>query len=251
MIKGVSYVEANEMKKRQKIRKGIILVSFFLFPAIFYYLSPVLIIQASSAGIVNGSFVLFSLLFLSALFFGRGYCGWLCPGAGCQEALFLARDQEISKGDVVKWLIWVPWMSSIVFFAVKAGGYKDVDFFYQTTYGFSIANIQSVISYYCVLFLLIVFPALIFGKRAFCHYLCWMAPFMILGRKLRNTGGWHSLQLRSNPDQCIHCHTCSQNCPMSLPVEKMVSRQSMENKECIFCGTCVDGCEQGAIHFSF
>ena len=44
-----------EMKTRQKIRKGLILLSFFLFPAIFYYLSPVLIIQASSkqTGVTN------------------------------------------------------------------------------------------------------------------------------------------------------------------------------------------------------
>jgi small-conductance mechanosensitive channel len=39
------------MNKRQKIRKGLILFSFFLFPALFYYLSPFLIIQASSKGV--------------------------------------------------------------------------------------------------------------------------------------------------------------------------------------------------------
>jgi len=55
------------MKTRQKIRKGIILFSFFLFPAVFYYLSPVLIIQASSKGIINGSFIVFSLLFIGSL----------------------------------------------------------------------------------------------------------------------------------------------------------------------------------------
>ena len=83
------------MKTRQKIRKGLILFSFFLFPAIFYYLSPFLILQASSKGIVNGSFVLFVLMFISALFLGRSYCGWLCPGAGCQEAIFDARDKKV------------------------------------------------------------------------------------------------------------------------------------------------------------
>jgi len=42
------------MTTRQQIRKGIILFSFFLFPATFYYLSPVLIIQAVSKGIITG-----------------------------------------------------------------------------------------------------------------------------------------------------------------------------------------------------
>ena len=77
------------MQTRQKIRNGLILFSFFLFPAIFYYLSPVLIIQASSKGVINGSFILFVLMFISSLFVGRSYCGWVCPGAGCQEAIFI------------------------------------------------------------------------------------------------------------------------------------------------------------------
>ena len=239
------------MKTRQRIRKGLILFFFFLFPAIFYYLSPVLIIQASSNGIVNGSFVVFVLMFISSLFLGRGYCGWVCPGAGCQEAIFLARDKKVTKGDSIKWLIWVPWIFSIVLLAIRSGGYSEIDFFYMTTHGLSIGNVQNLISYFVVLLLLIVLPAFVVGKRSFCHHLCWMAPFMILGRKIRNYFQWTSLQLELSPEICKHCHTCTENCPMSLPVEDMVKHNSMENTECILCGTCVDGCIQGAISYKW
>ena len=235
------------MKKRQKIRKGLILVSFFLFPAVFYYLSPVLIIEASSKGIMNGSFILFSLMFISSLFLGRAYCGWVCPGAGCQEAVFLARDKKVTRGNWIKWVIWVPWIGAIAFFAARAGGYTRVDFFYQTTHGLSIGNVQTLIVYYVVLFLLIVLPALFFGKRSFCHHLCWMAPFMIIGRALRNRFQWPSLRLEADRENCVHCHACTENCPMSLPVEAMVGTNKMEHRECILCGTCADGCDQNAI----
>ncbi len=210
-----------------------------------------LIIQASSKGIINGSFILFFLLFISSLFGGRGYCGWVCPGAGCQEAIFLARNKKVLGGDYIKWLIWVPWISSIVILASMSGGYQRIDFFYQTAHGLSIGDIQSLISYFLVLLLLIVLPALVFGRRSFCHHLCWMAPFMILGRKIGNYFQWVSLRLKSAPEICKHCHTCTENCPMSLPVEEMVHQQSMENAECILCGTCVDGCQEGAITYSF
>lgn len=239
------------MKKRQKIRKGIILLSFFLFPATFYYLSPVLIVRASSTGVINGSFVIFLFMFISALFIGRGYCGWVCPAAGCQESIFLAKDKKVTRGDAIKWIIWIPWISTVVLFAIKAGGYKHIDFFYQTTYGLSIANLQSFITYNIVLILLIVLPAFVIGKRSFCHHLCWMAPFMIIGRKVRNYFKWSSLQLKSNPKACKHCHTCIEHCPMSLPVEEMVNHKSMENTECILCGTCVDGCKEGAITYDW
>ena len=38
---------------------------------------------------------------------------------------------------------------------------------------------------------------------------------------------------------------------MRLPVADMVSRQQIENSGCILCGTCVDGCKQGAIRFTW
>ncbi|MBI5075352.1 MAG: 4Fe-4S binding protein [Nitrospirae bacterium] len=236
---------------RQKIRNGIILITFFLFPAIFYYLSPVLIIQSSSQGVINGSFVIFFLLFFSSLFLGRGYCGWVCPAAGCQEAIFLARDKKVTSGNRIKWFIWIPWISTIFILAIKSGGYRQTNFFYMTTHGLSVVDVQSHITYLIVLFLLIVLPAFIFGKRSFCHHLCWMAPFMIAGRKIRNYFHWNSLQLRPKPETCKHCHSCNEHCPMSLSVEEMVHQENMENAECILCGNCVDSCKHGAIEFDW
>jgi ferredoxin-type protein NapH len=54
----------------------------------------------------------------------------------------------VKRGDYFKWLIWVPWISSIVLLAIKAGGYNKIDFFYMTTHGLSVADIQSLISYF-------------------------------------------------------------------------------------------------------
>ena len=240
-----------KLKPRQKVRKGIILFSFFLFPAIFYYLSPVVIVQSTLKGIVNGSFIMFLLMFVSALILGRAYCGWVCPGAGCQEAIFPARDKRVTRGDFVKWIIWIPWIGAIFILAIRRNGYEKVDFFYGTKYGFSIGDLGSLIAYLCVLLFLIVLPAFIFGRRSFCHHLCWMAPFMILGRKIRNRFKWPSLQLKADSDQCTHCHACTLNCPMSLPVEVMVKTNKLENAECILCGTCIDSCKYKIIKFAF
>jgi len=225
----------------------MILVSFFMFPAVFYYLSPVLIVEASAKGIMNGSLILFLLMFICSLFLGRGYCGWVCPGAGCQEVIFAARDKKVRGGDWIKWAIWIPWICLIAFLAVRSGGYKVIDFFYQTTHGLSIATIQSLIAYYLVLFLLLVLPAFVFGKRSFCHHLCWMAPFMITGRAIRNNFKWPALHLEAEKEKCVHCLACTENCPMSLAVEGMVNGGKMEHKECILCGTCADGCPEKVI----
>ena len=244
-------MQRDKMKTRQRIRAASILLSFFLFPATFYYLSPVLIIQAATEGIINGSFIMFALLFISSLVLGRAFCGWVCPGAGCQEAMFQVNDRRISRGGFIKWMIWIPWIGIIATLVIRRGGYERVAFFYETLYGLSISNVQGLITYLIVLLVLIVLPAIAVGRRSFCHHFCWMAPFMILGRKIRNTVKWPSLSLAAHPENCIHCHECTLNCPMSLPVEEMVERGLMENQECILCGTCIDGCGSKSLNYSF
>ena len=152
---------------------------------------------------------------------------------------------------MIKWIIWIPWISAIAILAIRHGGYSEIDFLYQTAHGLSIGDLNAFITYLCVLFLLIVIPAFVFGRRSFCHHLCWMAPFMIIGRQIRNYTQWASLLLKAYSENCSHCHTCTQNCPMSLPVEMMVNSDQMENPECILCGTCIDGCEFNVIRFAF
>jgi polyferredoxin len=104
---------------------------------------------------------------------------------------------------------------------------------------------------YYIVIALFLGLALLFGRRAGCHYVCWMAPFMILGRRVRNAVNWPALRLEADPAACKSCLRCTRTCPTGLDVHAMVQRADMENSECILCGNCVDGCTRNAIRFSF
>jgi hypothetical protein len=52
-----------QLVTRQRIRKGLLLVSFLLFPITLYYFSPALILAGAAQGAINGSFLVFSLSF--------------------------------------------------------------------------------------------------------------------------------------------------------------------------------------------
>ena len=69
----------------QRIRKAAIILAFLSFPVTMNFLSPYVIIDGAMNEIVNGSLILFGLMFISSLFLGRAWCGWVCPGAGMQE----------------------------------------------------------------------------------------------------------------------------------------------------------------------
>jgi ferredoxin-type protein NapH len=81
--------------RRQRIRKGLLFTSFLLFPIGMNYFSPYVIIDSALVGIMNGSFIVFTLLFISSLFSCCGFCDWLCPAGG-------------GRGDWAKYACWTP-----------------------------------------------------------------------------------------------------------------------------------------------
>jgi ferredoxin-type protein NapH len=238
--------------KRQQTRKILTIVMFVLFPVIYYFFSPYLIIMGASQGIITGSFVMFAVLFASSLFLGRVFCGWICPAGATQELCAIARNKGFKNGkkNLIKYAIWAPWIAIIALMFFQAGGAKALDPLYQTYYGISISDIYSTIMFIAIA-ALIAGIALAAGKRASCHTICWIAPFMIIGRKIRNTINWPSLQLVADKEKCVNCLICNQKCPMSLAVESMVQQNSMENSECILCGSCIDSCPKQVIKYSF
>jgi ferredoxin-type protein NapH len=238
--------------KRQRVRKAIMFCLFLTFPISMNYFSPVLIAMGASDGIINGSFIVFGVLLIAALFLGRAFCGWVCPIGGLQEACFMVNDKRINSKriDWIKWVIWGPWIGLIIFIAIRSGGYKRIQPLFLMENGISVSEPSSYIMYLMVL-MFFVLLALTVGRRAFCHTMCWIAPFMILGRKLRNTLRWPSLRLKPEKAKCISCKKCTESCPMSLDVNSMVQSETMDVTECILCGTCVDTCPKSVISYSF
>ncbi|MGD8997518.1 MAG: 4Fe-4S binding protein [Anaerolineae bacterium] len=247
-------MKVRQLATRQRIRKALLLLSLLLFPITLYYFSPALIIQGAAEGIITGSFIAFALMFLSALFLGRLWCGWACPAGALQEFGAPINNRRVNRRrlDWVKWVIWVPWISLITLMAIQAGGYRAMRPFFQLDGGLTVLQTEPpwFIVYYVVIAVFLGL-AIILGRRAGCHMICWMAPFMILGRRIRNLFRWPSLRLEANEDACIDCRRCTRDCPMSLDVNEMVHAETMENSECILCGSCVDVCPKQVIKYTF
>ena len=82
---------------RQKIRSILVVVMFALFPLIYYYFSPYLVIMGAIEGIVTGSLIIFAALFVSSLFLGRAFCGWICPAGATQELMYEESETKVSR----------------------------------------------------------------------------------------------------------------------------------------------------------
>ena len=236
---------------RQRVRKLTLIISLLLFPVTLYYFSPALIINAGLGGIVNGSFIVFAALLLLSIPFGRLFCAYLCPAGGLQECAFPVNERVPVQGwrNRIKYVVWVVWLAAVLFCYFQKGRILAVDFFFETEKGISISSVQSYLIYYGIVCLILA-PAILSGKRAFCHYFCWMAPFMVAGMKLRRLLRLPGLCVRENEKaECVSCGKCRRACPMGIDVEREIKDGSVQSLECILCGACIDSCPAKALGY--
>jgi len=239
--------------KRQKIRKAIIFISFLLFPITIWYFSPYLIIQAAFQHILNGSFWVFLAMFVLSTFMGRVWCGYLCPAGGLQECIASCNDKPVKGGwrNNIKFFIWGIWTVGVITTYILGKNDFTIDFFFMTDHGISVTEIYNYVIYYGVL-LILALPAFIHGKRGACHYICWMAPFMIIGSSIGRFLHIPQLHIEAEQDKCVSCKMCDKACPMGLNVSEMVkNNQNFKCTECIQCGACVDGCPKKVLHYKW
>lgn len=244
---------AKDKSKRQKVRLAILFLMVILFPILMNYFSVFLIMEGSSKGIMVFSFFFWSLWVLTALYFGRAACGWLCPLGAFQETKDRMSPKDLSRIKRLKWIKYVfafAWVGAIVYFAVAAGGYKTVNLLYMTESGVSVNSAESWFTWGTIV-LIILLPAFLIGRRGFCHYFCPWGVLNMVGTRVKNFLHLPSLHLEAVDGKCKQCRTCLANCPMSLSIADMAQTGSVKNDECILCGTCVDNCPNKAIKFSW
>ena len=235
----------------QRIRKPIVISTAILFHVLLIFhlfFSPVIIVMASYKSIVNASFIAFVIMFVLSLFFGRAYCSWFCPGCGIQEilALFIKRKSKNSRALYIKYFIFSIWIGVIIFGYISNGIHKI-----DLTYGMSDITFERKVILTIGAIVLIVPLTAIFGKFASCKYICWQAPFMIIGTKIRDSLNLNGLRIISHSEECNECKECTKICPMNLDVIENANRGKFNNTECILCGNCIDHCKNRVLRFSF
>ena len=239
------------MKKRQNLRKFLLLISFILYPITFFIMSPDLLMFGASERIMAGDVIFFGLLFILSFFVGRLFCGWICPAGALQDyCMDINKRPASNKYNWIKMVQFFPWITIFIVLVIYFGGFKQVDFFYKRALGVSMVGLGEWVMYFgtvAIVFLM----AVLTGKRGLCHYLCWVSPFMIISGKIRDFLRLPSLRLITKPDLCNSCGLCSRLCPMSLPLDELIKTGQIDHSECTLCSTCADSCSKDVIKFGF
>jgi len=205
-----------------------------------------------SRGVINAGFIFWMLAFGSALLLGRVFCGWFCWFGGYLDLIEwgIGRLKIKIPRRILLYLGILPFVG----LAIKAYSTLLEKWILQgfpATFTFRLADVepwggqQTGIS---ILITLITFgPVLlfVFGRRAWCRYLC---P---IGALLKVFSSVSLGKVRLVNDECIGCGKCNRSCVMEVDVMgELKAHGEVRSLDCIRCLKCTDECPNGAIAFS-
>jgi polyferredoxin len=205
-----------------------------------------------SRGVINAGFVFWIVVFISALLLGRAFCGWFCWFGGYLELV------EWGIGDKLK--VKIPrrmllYLGAIPFvgLALKVYSALLVNWLqgFPATFTFRLADVepwggqQTGISILITLILYGPVLLFVFGRRAWCRYLC---P---IGALLKVFGSGLLGKVRLVSDECLGCGKCNRSCDMQVDVMgELETHGEVRSLNCIRCLKCTEECPPGAIAFS-
>lgn len=235
---------------RQKLRRTITIIFLLLFPLTLNYFSPYVSIDGAIIGIVSGSVLVFILMFITGLFFGRAWCSWICPVSALSDMCvgINNKNPNVKKLKIIRYCIFAVWFIVLITMFIIAGGIKGINPLHLTESGISVDVPLKFLTYYSVVALFFVVTILV-GKRGACHSFCWMFPFLVAGFTVGRFLKIPQLRIKSDKRQCVQCGVCNKKCPMSIDVKSGLKEGYIKTSDCILCGECVDNCKKNVLKY--
>jgi len=192
----------------------------------------------------SGTMTLFFLTLVFALFFGRSFCGNICPFGTLFEFFGkLKKKKLIMPAKVDKPLRYLKY---VVLFLITFMAWQTATLWFSPYDPFAaFAHIwkgTEVLNEYFIGFIILIAVLLLslFYDRFFCKYLCPAGALYGIITKIS------PFKVKRNP--CINCGKCTQNCPMNIDV---ANSSTVKSAECIDCGTCINVCPDSKKYIGF
>ena len=208
--------------------------------------------QTLELGYVNAGIILFVVLILSTLVFGRFFCGWGCHVVALQDLCgwFLKKIGMKPKPFRSRFLVYIPLFAAFYMFVLPTlmrvyEGRKFPGFTYHlTTENFwatfpapGIAILTFVVCGFLIVWLV--------GNKGFCTYGCPYGAFFYYADKAAPG------KIRVT-DDCEQCGHCTAVCTSNVRVHEEVARFKMVvDAGCMKCMDCVSVCPKNALYFGF
>lgn len=228
----------------------LVAATFFVFCllAFFRRFYPIKIFDmqftpALQSGLVSGfglSALLFALLIFFTFVFGRIYCAMLCPLGFYQELLMILFKPFYKKrrANPQKQYFPVFFIAALVFGVLFGGSVALL----RLLDPYSLISNALSGGAFGLGFIIVLAVLVFFHKRFFCTNIC---P---VGAVLGLISHFSLLKIRIDNTNCKTCGLCAKSCPTGSIDFK---NHSINNKTCIKCFKCLNGCHHSALRYGF
>lgn len=195
----------------------------------------------------NYFLLIFGILFLYGIIFGRFICGWLCPFGLVQDLLHKIKTPKLKKSPVTRalsYLKYVLLILAVMFAALQIGtifcqyicpaGILEAAFGMLPARPALLEMLGAGFVWKFTLFISFVVIS-IFVYRAFCRFICPLGAIYSLFNRISFLG------VKLEKPKCTNCGRCIAKCEMDI--------RQVGDRECISCGECIDVCPTKAISF--
>ncbi len=171
---------------------------------------------------------IFFLPLIVALFFGRAFCGGVCPLGAIQELVLLKPIRVPSRLDFALGLLRYVYLGLAIFLAIKPALGRD----------FVICRFDPFVGFFRLSgaphMLMLGGAFLLLGMfvgRPYCRYLCPYSPLLSWCTRLARRG------VSITPDKELDCGLCSEACPYGA-----IDHMRAVRKDCLYCARCYASC---------
>ncbi|MFA7025744.1 MAG: 4Fe-4S binding protein [Candidatus Cloacimonadaceae bacterium] len=193
-----------------------------------------LTLQVAGLGIVLG--LVFMVI---SLFWGRIFCGYICPLGTFQEGLYALFGKKAARQipyfyerRFSKLKYWI--LTGTIILVITGLSWIYINFcpFY------ALSRLPSLAIGGLITFVIIIIGSILL-PRFWCRFLCPYAALLNLSQKLGELFGIPRRKIQRNLERCTDCGLCARNCPMNLDI---LAEEYVQSLDCIHCLKCLAAC---------
>lgn len=181
---------------------------------------------------IQGKMQVWMIVFLAsvvlALFFGRFYCGWLCPiNTLIRPITWVKKKLRIKRKEMPAWI-----KSDVLRIVMAVLFLVAMGFVFVT--GKQLPVLPFLIGAGVIL-------SIFFDEALWHRHLC---PY---GTILSITGRFARKSVKIDPEACNNCTLCARVCPANAVIRD--EKHEIVTRECLVCHECERVCNQAAINY--